>query len=377
MPASAMQRVFRGSGMTTLPLSLSIPSMTRATPSAQFGSTSATDESASTPFQLGSSDAVPTTPTQPLPAEPTPLTAADAQPLLDSFQAQFAYQGESKPLPVNQVSPQPVGDGQGVPLLVLPGTMMPIQARATATGQQEPVAQGASQSVDKRQREGNDGQALLNLLAFIPPLDQPRVSLYDSASGAKGQADTSQTTSVITLDPPVMVDLGRQEQPSMLVTTPPLASVDATQKASQPLAPTLSLSLEHDQHGYAQPLVSALNGHVTWQLTQQLQSAELHLHPAELGTLTVNIHINNGSLQLHISADTPETQQLLHQTANDLKESLTLSQGGQVEVDVSSQGHQQRRQAAQPENPELPLVNHFAFSDTEAPSTDHSILITL
>ncbi len=377
MPASAMQRVFRGSGMTTLPLSLSIPSVTRVTLSGQFGSTSATDEPAATPFQLENSDAAPTTSSQPSPPEPSRLTAADAQPLIDSFQAQFAYQGDSKPLPINHVLPQSVGEGQAVPLFVLPGTMMPIQTRVTATGQQEPVAQGASKSVEKRQREDTDGQALVNLLTFIPPLDPPLVSLYDSASGARGQAETNQTTSVITLDPPTMIDPGLQEQPSMLVTTPSLASVDATLKASQPLAPTLSLSLEHDQRGYAQPLVSALNGHVTWQLTQQLQSAELHLHPAELGALTVNIHINNGSLQLHISADTPETQQLLHQTANDLKESLTLSQGGQVEVDVSSQGHQQRRQAAQPDNPELPLVNHFAFSDTEASATDHSILITL
>ena len=139
---------------------------------------------------------------------------------------------------------------------------------------------------------------------------------------------------------------------------------------------TLPLTLTRDQTGYAQPLVSALGEHLSWQITQQHQRVELQLHPAELGAMTITLHMNANTLQLHIHAEVPATQQLVQQTANELKESLTLSQGGQVAVDVSSQGHQQRRQAPQPQHPKV-SANHLSLTDTQASATDHSILITL
>lgn len=160
--------------------------------------------------------------------------------------------------------------------------------------------------------------------------------------------------------------------PSSTVT----AEVQAQATAS-PVTQLFSLTVGHESQ--QQRLTSALGEHLQWQATQQIQSAEVRLHPAELGSIAITLHLESGKTVVHLSADMPDTLQLLQQTASDLKEKLVVTQGGQVQVDVSAQGDQQRRQAQreQQEKREVSVARKYQFSSAAVTSTDQSILMTL
>lgn len=154
------------------------------------------------------------------------------------------------------------------------------------------------------------------------------------------------------------------------------AEVQAQATAS-PVTQLFSLTVGHESQ--QQRLTSALGEHLQWQATQQIQSAEVRLHPAELGAIAITLHLESGKTVVHLSADMPDTLQLLQQTASDLKEKLVVTQGGQVQVDVSAQGDQQRRQAQreQQEKREVSVARKYQFSSAAVTSTDQSILMTL
>lgn len=154
------------------------------------------------------------------------------------------------------------------------------------------------------------------------------------------------------------------------------AEVQAQATAS-PVTQLFSLTVGHESQ--QQRLTSALGEHLQWQATQQIQSAEVRLHPAELGSIAITLHLESGKTVVHLSADMPDTLQLLQQTASDLKEKLVVTQGGQVQVDVSAQGDQQRRQAQreQQEKREVSMARKYQFSSAAVTSTDQSILMTL
>lgn len=301
------------------------------------------------------------------------LTAENAQPLMESLQAQLSYR---QAIRQGQNSDRLVADAKPLSLVDMPRVDLALSA-SKYRARSEPVTDDSAVIADApHQSEQETGIAISSLFFFPPPIERSLTGQSEQTSRPLRGTDSAAPPLVveqILADVPPADALNVVLPAGETVLTTPSASL----KAGDPSMLTLPLTLNRDQTGYAQPLVTALSGHIAWQITQHQQSVELQLHPAELGAMTITLHMNAGALQLHIHAEVPETQQLVQQTANELKESLTLSQGGQVAVDVSSQGHQQRRQAPQPQNPKVISANHLSLTDTQASATDHSILITL
>jgi len=301
------------------------------------------------------------------------LTAENAQPLMESLQAQLSYR---QAIRQGQNSDRSVAEANPLSLVDMPRADLVLSA-SKYRARSEPVTDDSAVTADApHQSEQETGIAISSLFFFPPPIERSSTGQSDQTSRPLLGTDSAA--------PPLVVERTLADVPpaeALNVVLPAAETVLTTPSASlkvgDPSMLTLPLTLNRDQTGYAQPLVTALSGHIAWQITQHQQSVELQLHPAELGAMTITLHMNAGSLQLHIHAEVPETQQLVQQTANELKESLTLSQGGQVAVDVSSQGHQHRRQAPQPQNPKVISANHLSLTDTQASATDHSILITL
>ncbi|WP_241607468.1 flagellar hook-length control protein FliK [Rosenbergiella epipactidis] len=295
------------------------------------------------------------------------LSAEKAQPLLDSLQAQFAYREANGP---RQSTDRLALETETQPLANLPVLDLPLNTVKRRVSD-EPVTRGNSTTTEAAlTSEPLDEIAVPTLYFFPQPAEHLVTGQSEHTSQPLPSADGMPSPLVVEHTPAEVSTAVPSSATAYTAHTPSL-------KTAGQDALTLPLTLSRDQTGYAQPLVTALSGHITWQLSQQQQSVELQLHPAELGAMTITLHMNASALQLHIHAEVPETQQLLQQTANDLKESLTLSQGGQVAVDVSSQGHQQRRQTPQPQHFEVISANHLSVTDTQASATDHSILITL
>ncbi len=157
-----------------------------------------------------------------------------------------------------------------------------------------------------------------------------------------------------------------------------VAAEKQTQATASPVTQLFSLSVGHEEPRQQQ-LTHALGEHLQWQVSQQIQSAEVRLHPAELGSIAITLHLESGKTAVHLSAEMPETQQLLQQTASDLKDKLVVTQGGQVQVDVSAQGDQQRRQAQreQQEKRGISVARKYSLASAAVAPTDPSILMTL
>ena len=86
----------------------------------------------------------------------------------------------------------------------------------------------------------------------------------------------------------------------------------------------------------------ALGAQLTVFLRDGVQQARLHLHPAELGPLTVQIQLDGASAQVRLAAEHPLTRQALEQAmptlASTLRESgLTLTGGGVFEQPANPQ----------------------------------------
>lgn len=140
---------------------------------------------------------------------------------------------------------------------------------------------------------------------------------------------------------------------------------------------TQTLALAAGSTLQQQQLQTALGEHLQWQVNQQIQQANIQLHPAELGSITITLHLEPGKTVVHLAADVPATQQLLQQTTQDLKEKLVLNHNGAVQVDVSSQGDQQRRQAFRQQDDKQTISTATELNSDTSTVTDRSILMTL
>ncbi|MBT0725198.1 flagellar hook-length control protein FliK [Rosenbergiella sp. S61] len=352
----------------------SIPSATTAPSS--IAAVSAQAEQPATHFLLstGQGDSAPASETALHSSDA--LTDEEAQPLIDSLQAQFSYRDGADQRLANDIGS---GDAQTPSWLRTPRSDTSSLSFTRRLEPKQALDDSTSSIGDDHHTEEDDGTILSNVPLFLPPIDRSLSLSPEKTSIPSVDSDNNHSTPPAALAQVPLADVIPQGEPMRGAPAGGPSSMTPTvpMKVGEQALLSLPLAMGSDHTGYGQPLVTALSGHLTWQITQQLHSAELQLHPVELGAMTITLHRNAESLQLHIRADVPETQQLLQQTANELKESLTLSQGGQVEVDVSSQGHQQRRQPPHRQNPKVLSANNLSFSDAQASATDHSILITL
>ncbi|MBP6765395.1 MAG: flagellar hook-length control protein FliK, partial [Rubrivivax sp.] len=82
------------------------------------------------------------------------------------------------------------------------------------------------------------------------------------------------------------------------------------------------------------------------------EHARLHLNPADMGPVMVQIQLDGAAAQIHMSADHPATRQALEQAmpalASGLREAgLTLAGGGVFEQPQQAQDQAQARSDAQ------------------------------
>ena len=117
------------------------------------------------------------------------------------------------------------------------------------------------------------------------------------------------------------------------------------------------------------------------QVRNQVQHATIRLDPPEMGKVDISLQIENGRMQVHISASNGETYRSLQQISNELRQSLTEQNFVQVNVQVSSQSgqHQQRQQQSGSAQEANPMAGAVIDADDGFTTADHddSVLLTV
>ncbi|MGT8858734.1 flagellar hook-length control protein FliK [Enterobacter sp. 186315] len=142
------------------------------------------------------------------------------------------------------------------------------------------------------------------------------------------------------------------------------------------------LKMDADEAKWAQQLHGALNDRLQIQVRNQVQHATIRLDPPEMGKVDISLQIENGRMQVHISASNGETYRALSQISNELRQSLTEQNFVQVNVQVSSQSgqSQQGRGEQQMFAPERGPAAGAEIADEATQSTvnqDDSVLLTV
>ncbi|MDK9607025.1 flagellar hook-length control protein FliK [Lelliottia wanjuensis] len=200
---------------------------------------------------------------------------------------------------------------------------------------------------------------------------------------------TPQTPAPVSVTPEPAADLGKPLAAEVVKT---LAEV--LPGAGQPAAAGQTFStvmdkqtvhlppvkLDADETKWAQQLHSALNDRLQIQVKNQVQHATIRLDPPEMGKVDISLQIENGRMQVHISASNSETVRALQQISNELRQSLTEQNFVQVNVQVSAQsGQQQGRGQQLPAQADRPDAGaEIAAEDAQSPDgKDDSVLLTV
>ncbi|MEH0888075.1 flagellar hook-length control protein FliK [Enterobacter sp. UNJFSC 003] len=201
-----------------------------------------------------------------------------------------------------------------------------------------------------------------------------------------------------------------QPQPTLAAVTPEPAAADAVKPAATDTAkPLMTLvptpgqpavtqtftsmmdkqtvnlppvKMDADEAKWAQQLHSALNDRLQLQVRNQVQHATIRLDPPEMGKVDISLQIENGRMQVHISASNGETYRALQQISAELRQSLTEQNTVQVNVHVSSQSgqsHQGRGQQHTSAPQESPVAGAVIVEDDAraAVNKDDSVLLTV
>ena len=140
------------------------------------------------------------------------------------------------------------------------------------------------------------------------------------------------------------------------------------------------VKLDADEAKWAQQLHSALNDRLQIQVKNQVQHATIRLDPPEMGKVDISLHIENGRMQVQISASNSETVRALQQISHELRQTLTEQNVVQVNVQVSTQsGQQQGRGQQLPAQSDTPDAGaEIAAEDARSTGgKDDSVLLTV
>ncbi|WP_368543874.1 flagellar hook-length control protein FliK [Enterobacter soli] len=248
------------------------------------------------------------------------------------------------------------------------------------------------------------------LLDALLAASQMPVKTLNATSASTPRGGDALTLQNMTVGQPVnATPLGVQAQPAVANVTPePIA--DAVKPTVPDLAkPVMSLipvagqtaagqtfthavekqavnlppiKMDADEAKWAQQLHGALNDRLQLQVRNQVQHATIRLDPPEMGKVDISLQIENGRMQVHISASNGETYRALQQISNELRQSLTEQNFVQVNVQVSSQsgqsqqGHKEQQMLAAQESPAAGA--EIAAEETQATFTkDDSVLLTV
>ena len=201
----------------------------------------------------------------------------------------------------------------------------PARAGAGAAGDAPPVSPGATA------RRGDTGAETLTAAS-----ERDTASRQATAAAAAAAAPTAAAANT-----------------TWPAAATPLPTPATVLSATAPGAPAPTVAEARLQASPGSPeFAPALGAQLNVFLRDGIQHARLHLHPAELGPLTVQIQLDGATAQVRLAAEHPLTRQALEQAmptlAGTLRESgLTLTGGGVFEQPAQPQPQAQRE--AQPQ----------------------------
>jgi len=142
---------------------------------------------------------------------------------------------------------------------------------------------------------------------------------------------------------------GKLMQAAGAVASPLTAPVNGAATGTQALAPSTPVQMKSDLHGPA--FAPEMAARLTVLTGAGVQKAELHLSPAEMGPVSVQIHLNGQEAQVNFHAQHALTREVLERSLPELAAALrdagmTLTGGG---VFQQSNGARQDGQAQGPQ----------------------------
>ena len=210
------------------------------------------------------------------------------------------------------------------PAPMTPATVAAAHASSAARGARPPVAMAAGRATAAADVEARTAQAPL---PGNPDLASTRPAGDEGAFAAVGTRLGAATEAL----PPVGASLDG---------SPPTTQAPA---AAAPPAAAIAEATVTARPG-SSAFAPQLGAQITTFVRDGVEHARLHLHPADMGPVSVQIQIDGAQAQVHLAAEHPLTRQALEQAmpllAGSLREAgLTLSGGGVFE---------QARQGADP-----------------------------
>jgi len=161
------------------------------------------------------------------------------------------------------------------------------------------------------------------------------------------------------------------------------SNVDTAAAAQRGQAPaSATLQLQTPEAKWGEQMLQALRNHVQLQIQQQSQHATIRLDPPELGSLDLQLSHESGRLTVQITAVNADIARLLQQTSERLRQELVGQNFLQVEVQVFSDGQQDRHQHARQHQPRLtdepPLAaNASTAAERQHAERDSNLLVTV
>ncbi|MBY5920033.1 flagellar hook-length control protein FliK [Ferrimonas balearica] len=145
------------------------------------------------------------------------------------------------------------------------------------------------------------------------------------------------------------------------------ATTNATNPATRGLPQWGPLSLPGEAQHWAREMLTPLRDQLRFQFEQQIKSAELRLDPPDLGRIELNVRLEGERLIVQLNAANPTVREALQSGAERLRDELGQSHGGQVDVDVGSEGDGRQPETREPGVARASLI---AASHSRAPSED-------
>jgi len=214
-------------------------------------------------------------------------------------------------------------------LIGLPGDTIPIEPPTTAV----PAGAGPQPAGPQPAGQPTAGQPAVALpAAAVPAAGQPTVALPAAGLPAAGLPGTAQAVPV----PAAERQAADQDTPAGTGTASVLSGLPAAGPApaspAQPAAPASQAA----QSGPAAQVVAVL--HPLRSAPDGVHQLTVHLHPAELGPVSVRAEIRNGDIHLHLAGATEAARDALRMALPELRRDLQAAGFTAGSLDVQPDG---------------------------------------
>lgn len=217
--------------------------------------------------------------------------------------------------------------------------------------------------------------------AALPPTFTAVAAPHEAQASAVKEPPVNTVQPTISQVSAPVASLNAEGLSSLLVPATQSAAPDGVTAATVAPRAELPLPVDREQQQWAQQLKSALGERLQIQLKDQVQHATIRLDPPEMGKIDIALKLDNGRVQVQISASHAEVYRALQQTSSDLRQSLTEQNFMQVNVQVSSQSGQQQQQGKGHAfgEPQAAIIAGAEISGAErdALRQDDSVLLTV